>query len=343
MSYNMRSLGVIILNIKTVYIVFIALLCAVNPTLDNGMDEHSDSRLDALAEGCTLEDVIGDHNPKMIAIWAGNLTHQEWFLRRQRANQPVVFLNLALQNYYILNHEFPRDIAQLDDIGFLPLEPLDPITEESYQYGPHIGDSEDILSIGVDTSSEAWVINLPSYDELGDLQIYSFDLVQDILFRSKIFQNYYFSEIEREYPEAEAMRGYHLASRLNSILYDFVTRRNDIPKNDVELLDGLWIVREDWATCDLSLDESLTGVFIFGIDHTAECAFARWTDTEGKEYCIAWEYSPLPDYGWDYVPTWNEYAQRFSDGCYGSLLGSSYSINGSNFDLSLVLWKCNIY
>ena len=307
----------------------------------SAIDWTSSADLDNLAEGMCIGDVTNSHNPHMIAIWGGTYTKSESFLRSYRED-PALSLENALVYFYAATRRYPRNIAEVDELGYFPIRPVDPIIGNWYKYGDYPGSQRDFMNIGIETSSDRdWIITL--YRPINPEGEWKKEVDSLNVWIDQDKENGYLKQLADEYGNDEAMRGAILSDQLRCALRSYVYRRNKMPTNANALLDGIWVVAENWAEYDATVDVSSPGVFCFGIDSAARMACAYWRDTGGKLYTAGFQYNPWPDSGWTHVPTYTEYIHRFDPRL---IMFDSYSSVPDGLGITyippIILWKCKL-
>jgi len=252
-----------------------------------------------------MADVAGENNPHMIMIWDVERTKQPWFLRQQRSGQRTLCLNLALESFYSLRARYPESWLELEETGFYPIRPLDPVTGEEIQYGSDPTSADDFINLNIFASADGWQVTgrHPS-GSTGTWEEYT----RDFYARPEIKDG--LAEYGVRYPNESAMRGYVLAYTLSGMVMDYQIRRNQTPTTSEELFDGLWTLSQDWASNDPSLDPWLPGTFVFGYDLDRMYFAAVWRDEYGTVYSLVDAYSSWPEEGWQTVPTHEEYMER---------------------------------
>jgi hypothetical protein len=296
---------------------------------------ESEEEARALVEGCTLADVIGDHNPKMIGIWGGRLTHQSWFLRAAVWNRDRFEEHLTY--YWLAFCQLPIDLADLHAEGFLPIIGLDPVTGEAYRYGSPITGKEDFADVALETSVTDWAIkqqapHLPKGEwRRCEQHVGCDEWPEDLAERTR-----------QAYPNPTALRGAHLSWQLSWMLFDYATRRDMMPISNEDLLDGLWTVDEPWARDNPSLDWTKPGGFMFGIDECNEVAVAIWRDEQGTVYKEAYRFSPWPTQGWQKVPDFFEYIERSQARPFYERLDSFFDQVPPDYVPEIQLWICSL-
>ena len=247
--------------------------------------------------GLTLDDVFGDHNPKMIGGWGGENTREEWFLRCVWSPHRIDMLENGLRYFYALHGRFPFDWNELEDSGMFPIRPLDPIDGGSINYGIAPTSTDDFHNMLVEPSAAGWFATgmTPLFPD-GNWIEAEWEMIN----YGEFFSDVMHQRAER-YPNAVAMAGASLADALERVLHDRISRRNLMPESSEELLDGLWIVHHEWAVHDPGIDLMQPGTFVFGIDETQLLAVAAWRDDLGVWYTRAWRWDPWPE-GWDRPP-----------------------------------------
>ena len=297
----------------------------------------SSPEADAFAEGCTLADAVGDHNPKMIAIWGGKRTNESLFLRGY-FDSPETWLEDGLEHFYALNNRFPVDWRELEKSGCFPICPLDPVTGDEYKFGVMPRDETDLLDIGLQISERGWQATRNTQGasdntyrkETTDLSLRDAQDYGDVGYLMTWFTN------------GEAMRGEMLARTLHKVVEDYESRRNEMPDNPDKLLDGLWLVMEGWAANDPNVSIHAPSTFVFGLDKNLECVVAFWIDSGNTMYSDVRRYSPWPQGGWTHVPTFREWCHRQADNYYGEDWPDFFDTQPSDYAPPVILWKCSL-
>jgi len=293
--------------------------------------------MDALIAGCGIDDVLGPHNPRMIQIWGGHLTQQEWFLREPSFAFAISELRLGLAYFRILHGRLPVSWHEFESSCLLPLRPLDPITGRPYNYLAAEQPRESILDFSVSTGTADWVITGRYQTSDGNLEQFTDSDLSHMRYQ------WWEEDMRAQYSSIVALRGNLLASVLNSVLNDYQFRRNSMPESGKQLLDGLWQVAQGWARNDPTVNCLEPSSFVFGLDRRSELALARWTDDQGNIHIKSFDYSPWPEGGWDHVPTYSELCQRQVQNGYSIDCDEHPDSFPVGYEPPLVLWKCSLH
>ncbi len=245
----------------------------------------------------TLDDVHGDHNLKMIGGWGGLKTHESWFLRTVWSPQRVNLLIEGLKYFYIQNGAFPSSFDEFSQSSFLAFTTVDPVSFKQINYNHPITSMDDYLNLIVDPSSTEWTItgrqpNFPGGEWIE--AVWQIDPVKYSWDRLVTHNN-------STYPNAVAMKGAYVANCLFRILWERENRRNSMPVDATDLLDGLWIVNYDWAADNPNFAYQAAS-FQFGLDSDRHRVVAIWTDLEGSVYSETWVWNPWPEGVWRTLP-----------------------------------------
>jgi len=309
---------------------------------DKGKSGQEDSQstntsLDSLAIGCSMDDVFGPHNPYFIGIWGGELTKESWFQRYCFLGWRSLSLIESLEYYYALNTEYPSSWEELDNSGLYPIRPADPVTGTQFIFGQDPTYERDYSHIGIGSSEDCWRLNYwkPTMPE-GEWVEYTSTL--EPMQSSEKYQS-----ILQRYPTNAAIRGASLQDSLNVILMYYVLRRNSMPASGEELLEGLWYSANSWADNKPLEEMKGPGAFVFGIDREYEWAIAIWRDEAGRVYVRYYDYSPWPIQGWDHVPTMSEILEFYQETDYGDqYFGPVSDFNREEYIMPTILWSCNL-
>ncbi len=294
-----------------------------------------------LVEGLSMEDVAGEHNPRMIGIWGGKFTRQPWFLRSEHSDDRL-FFGLGLRCFQALYGRFPADWNELNRSGLNPIQPLDPVTGQEYCYAVAPKSATDFVNIDLQTSAAAWraTFNVPIFPR-GEWVIRTLDLD---LRRQSDWNADFRLDLRSDYPNISAMRGIWLAITLDHILVDHVLRRAKMPETAEQLLDCLWTVKQEWATNDSDVDITQPGTFFFGVDKGNEIAVAVWRDRNAGVYWKVYDYSPWPEGGWDSVPSAVQLMNFHNEASYGNEVdwySQHFELDG--YEPDVVLWRCFLF
>jgi len=304
----------------------ISLSCADSNQLVSSSPDETVPDLAARSASLTLDDVFGDHNPRMIGGWGGEKTHQDWFLRCVRSGDRLELLSIGLKYYYALNDRYPENLAELNSAGFVHFAALDPISQAVIKYDTPPTNDTDFINMVLDTSSEPWHLTgqIPIFPE-GTWQSYTWDIAGiDESTRNVI------NSLGENYSNPVAMKGAYMAWAFEHMLWDYEHRRATMPNTGEELLDGLWEVYNSSITDDPAVDISNPGAFIFGIDTQEQLSVAIWNDLEGNSYILSWTWDPWP-HGWDHVPTAGENIGHH---------GIPWEPPSDDFVPGSILWSC---
>jgi len=280
------------------------------------------------AASLTLDDVFGEHNPKMIGGWGGMKTHEEWFLRRVRDYNRFNLLQNGLSYWYAQYGQFPSSWEQLDEAGFFPIRPLDPISGSQINFHSQPTSDDDFIHVWSAAGYAGWSIDgrTPMYPD-GEWISHTWDFNPPTDEMGLEIADYR----AQMYPNAIAMKGAMFADALESVLFDYAHRRALMPASSDEMLDGLWVVANDRAANNPAVDPDEPGGFLFGIDESEMLSIAVWYDDQGNKYSLAWKWNPWPD-GWEDIPKAGE-----SEG-YEGLPWTAYP---EDFIPATVLWTCS--
>ena len=281
----------------------------------------------AVETGLTLDDVFGDHNPKMIGGWGGLKTHESWFLRCVRTHWNLDLMQLGLDYYYALNSRYPTSWTELSRAGFCPIIPLDPITGESINYDRPPRSDDDCASFNIEAGETQWLVHgIAIRFPTGEYYPYTWawELPEDSWLEVADYRR-------GEYPNSVSMRGAMLSDILEAILQDYENRRALIPNTSEELLDGLWEVHDPWAMNSGLTDFSQPGSFVFGVDPEQQLSAAIWRDNLGSRKYMCWRWDPWPS-GWTSVPQPGE-----TDGMHGEPWGQEIE---EGYVPPIMLWSC---
>ncbi len=286
--------------------------------------------------GLNLSDVTGEHNPRMIAIWGGELTKESWFLQSESWGR-ISELTRGLEHFCAYFRRLPNSVDELEDQGFLPIRPTDPVSGQPICYGEDPSANDDFVHVGVTCYASSWAFcyQYPKFPDGRWAQV-------EEEFEAPKTEEDFCEQLRSRYPSIRAMRGALLASMLNMMVYYYVWRRNKMPTTAEEMLDGLWYVSANWARDTEAVDPTEPGSFLFSLDRSMESAFAAWRDEEGYSYQLQYRYSPWPTGGWNRVPTLNEYYDRFQTGQYGTTVGMSSETDSPISVPGKVIWTCKL-
>ena len=286
----------------------IKLFCLISVLLIAGCQAVSGETLQQQANGnrdsensvppYTFEDAFGDHNPLMIAGWGGEKTREAWFLRCARQSPRMMLLDMGMSNYYARHSEFPSSWQALDESGYFPIRPIDPITSQPFCFTKAPEANDDFVNMLTEATSTEWVVKGQAikFPE-GEYYPYEWDFGAE--------DDYYIIIAEQDFdrfPSDYAMRGFNLTRAVEYVLKDFEGRRAEMPETHEQLLDSLWYVANEWAENDPSIDYTQPGGFMFGIDQGKGISYAIWRDESGQEYVETWRWDPWP-VGWQEMPT----------------------------------------
>ena len=301
-------------------------------TYDNNLAPMSSSDTQSSpdrAVALTLDDVFGAHNPKMIGGWGGMKTHETWFLRRVRDYNRFNLLQNGLNYMYAQFGQFPSSWEQLDEAGFFPIRSLDPINGSQIDFQSQPTSDDDFIHVWTEAGSNGWSIDgqTPMYPD-GEWMSHTWDFNPPTEEMGMEIADYR----TRTYPNPTAMKGAMFADALESVLFDYAHRRALMPVSSEDMLDGLWVIANDWAANDPDIDPNALGGFLFGIDESELLSIAVWYDDQGNRYSSAWKWDPWPD-GWEHVPVAGESAG------YEGLPWTDYP---EDFTPATVLWTCSL-
>jgi len=153
----------------------------------------------------------------------------------------------------------------------------------------------------------------------------------------------YMDEIVQNSKNEVFLRGSFLADCLNEITLDYRLRRNRMPKSAERMLDGLWVVAQDWALNRENIDFSKNSWIVYGIDESEKISFAVWTDNEGRKASRVYNYNPWPTGRWEVNPSY-EFLQDIAINNGNRTLKNNKleAILLDDFDISQIIWKCNL-
>lgn len=302
---------------------------------------NADIHPEELVMGCSLDDVVGEHNPRMIGIWGGKLTQEVWFIRNARSGKRIQSIAISFEYFEALHGRLPSDMEEFIESKFFAIQPLDPITGNLFNYTTVPSNIEDYLNLCLAPSGDTWMLVWairPGFAK-NEPQINERDL------RDLIGTEGNQKELFDEYPNLIALRGALLSELLNYILYDFQIRRNQMPETPEAFLDGLYQVSESWAENDPQWQLDLPCGFLFGIDKSLELAIGIWQDEFGQYFYYAVDYSPWPEGGWIEVPSWNDLILR-PQNAFHTFNRSNYLVESGNitpdFVPEIILWQSNL-
>jgi len=245
----------------------------------------------------TMEEVFGEHNPKMISGVGRELTHEEWYLRCARQGSRLEPLRTALDFFHAQHERYPANWNELKSEGFYPMSAVDPINGEIMDFNRQPTSEDDFTGFTVAASTSGWLVYGQAFDFI-ERQWYSetweYDVHDDI--QSQAMKTY-----RRSYPSSIAKRGALLAQLLAHCTIDYEIRRAEMPESPEQMLDGLWVVNDEWAEHKPGIDWQAPGCFMFGIDSNEQVAVAIWRDTDGAIFTEAWKWDPWPA-GWENWP-----------------------------------------
>ena len=312
--------------------------CSTGEKTGSTEDRSSSEIFEEYVSDCTLEDVVGEHNPRFIGIWGGKLTSEPWFIRFATVSWRFMNLRTGLEYYFAVHNEYPRSWEQFAESTFYPIRPLDPVTSEPLRYDCQPRSNDDFTNIGIEASPAQWRIAYQA-PSMPDGEWVHLEIEIDPFERH---DEAYYEDIRSSWPTAASVTGAVLAESLDTVLWHYVHRRNEIPSNADDLLDGLYSA-EPWAASRTGLILSHPGTFVFGVDRDRGWAAAIWRDEAGQVYSKLHDYSPWPEDGWDHVPTWPEIAYLQADASYSN----PYTEGVGDFDPSTyvpptVLWTCSL-
>jgi hypothetical protein len=267
----------------------------------------------------------------MIDIWGGRYTQYDWFLRSERTDCRYEVVFLALEHYFALTGHFPETLDELSDIGFLPIRPRDPITGEVIHFDSS-SDSRDYLNTTLSASATEWTISCPMAQfPTGQSRNYERHIdIGDMLH----------DEYLTKFPDVSSSRGSLFSELFNELTFDYYCRRNRMPADMDDLLDGLWFVNTKKFRDDKRIDLSGPGQFMFGLDPYMQMAVGIWTDHNNTKYFQTFGYSPWPVSGWIRVPDLKEWSERMN----ASILSCSdwRDIDPEQYRPPIILWRCCI-
>ena len=253
---------------------------------------------ESMVEDVTLDDVTGEHNPHMIGIWGGMLTHEPWFLRYVMSVYRFEYLRLGLEHFYALHGYYPDGIYELISEGFFPFTSLDPVTGNCYDYNSEILNSpDDYLSTFIKASENTWII---SYNGLR-WSNHSYQLTEHDLNQYNSLSNYAVA-LTGEYPTAEALRGRNLSRILFLLTYNYQDRTNTSPDCIEDIMNGMVDYTEGFSFS--VIDEARISAYYFGVDANKQEVISVWFDADGNMYREIAHYTYWPIDGWTDVPSW---------------------------------------
>lgn len=291
---------------KTLYITIIAIVfimmntgCSVSSRPDNlnVQDRAADQEVQNI--NLTLDDVFGEHNPWMFAGWGGMRTQQEWFLISMWSGYRMKLLDKSLAYFYGLYNRLPYDWNEIENSDFYPIRPINPFDGNSIVYDSPFESATDLNHVPIEASDDLWVLhyNRPMIpDGHWESLTWTASLSEDEVWFST------HKEESQKYPGKTALMGYMFANMLESLVWNYQTRRAKMPETREELLDGLWQVTESWAENLDDIDSFAPGGFLFGSDPERHYVVARWSDYEGVVYYDIWEWEVWETEGWTNVP-----------------------------------------
>ncbi|HDS30606.1 MAG TPA: hypothetical protein ENN67_06120 [Firmicutes bacterium] len=264
----------------------------------------------------------------MIGGIGGTKTQNDWYLRCVWSPKRIETIRTGLDFYYAANSSFPSSFTELSDKGYFPLRPLDPITAEPIEYAVYPETSDDFDHLSIDSSTDEWRITGQSPDLTGSWFQFTWEIPAPQDFWAKLSNNR-----SKWYPNDVAMRGAMLGEVFRMLLMDYQMRRARLPESSDDLLDGLWIVNDEWAKDNPDLNLFEPGVFVFGLFEDSPKAFAWWTDLSGQVYSETWKYNPWRTSGWLSPPQPEDYegATNYPDGP----LPDDFVPNNDN-----IIWSC---
>jgi len=295
------------ISFKTLKIVFTSIIIMmsykpVSVNINTVLPFISGYDFDALVEGVTLDDVTGGHNPHMIGIWGGMLTHESWFLRFVRYGWRKELLVLGLNHYRLHYNRYPTGIDELIGDGFMPFTPLDPVTGEAYNFhATSIDDPEDYLSTVVKSSENTWSLTHSAVGWMDN----SYQITE-VFINRYAFLGVSPTEITEEYYSLETMRGSFLSKALFLMFRDYQTRTRTSPDSMEEMMSGMNQYTEGFQYCGIT--DPYVSSFYFGVDVPNMKVISVWFDTDGNMFRFTAQYGVWVEGGWTEVPSWNDLA-----------------------------------
>ncbi|MFH1675542.1 MAG: hypothetical protein ABIC40_00860 [bacterium] len=219
---------------------------------------------------------------------------------------------------------------ELNESGYFPIRPVDPIDLTPINFGNSLPEGQDFVNLKVEPSVGSWVIKgkgilFPNNEWID----YEWKVDSPLAFESG--KNIMFDRQEK-YPNAEAMRGAMLAQTFYFVVFDYETRRAEIPETADKMLD-LWYVYNDWGKNDPDIESFTPGTFTMGISPKDHIVVFMWYDLDGNFYSDAHSWNPWPE-GWKHVPTAEDIERD-----HGLPLTNGVD---KNYVPEKIIWKCSL-